>query len=192
MGIRERIILACRQLSETRGFSGVTIDELAAQAGVSKRTIYRYFTSKDEIIEATLDDFMKAMELDMLEIVNSESKPADILTELIKRLIENGRFLLGLPGLTDLQQRYPHLWKKIDEFRLNKLQYMLEVIRQRSDSQIIQETDPRILSAIILAVIQAVINPDFILKNSLTFEETVRQVSWFMMAIIDQGATGAD
>lgn len=186
MGIRERIILACRELSLTRGFYGVTMDELAAQAGVSKRTVYRYFASKDQIIEATLDEFMSAMERDILEIVNTEMNPANMLSALMKRLLESGRFVTGSPGLNDLQQRYPHLWKKIDEFRVGKLRHILEVIRQRSDSEIIRETDPRIMSAIILAVIQAVVNPDFILRNDLTFEDTLRQVSRFMMAAIGQ------
>jgi len=185
MGIRERIIRACRELSVNKGFSGVTIDELAAQAGVSKRTIYRYFNSKDEIIEAALDNFMASMEKELRAIVGTEMKPAEMLTALLTRLTEEGRFLLGVPGLTDLQQRYPHLWRKIDEFRLSKLQYMLDVIRQRSDSHIIRETDPRIMSAIIIAVIKEVVNPEFILRNGLTFEETIRQVSRFMMAIVE-------
>lgn len=189
MGIRERIIWACRELAVNRGFSGVTIDELAAQAGVSKRTIYRYFTSKDEIIEATLDDFMAAMEMELRAIVSTEMKPAEMLSALLTRLTEEGRFLSGVPALTDLQQRYPHLWRKIDEFRFSRLHYMLDVIRQRSDSQIIKETDPRIMLAIIIAVIQAVVNPEFILRNGLTFEETIRQVSRFMMAIIEPKQT---
>jgi len=160
MGIRERIILACRELSATRGFYNTTIDDIAAQAGVSKRTIYRYFDSKDQIIEATLDDFMVTMERELMEMVNSGMKPESILPALIKRLMENGSFVLGLPGLSDLQHRYPQLWKKIDEFRLSKLKFLIEVIRQRGDSRIVQETDPRILSAIILTVIQTVANPD--------------------------------
>jgi hypothetical protein len=91
-----------------------------------------------------------------------------------------------LPGLSDLQHRYPQLWKKIDEFRLSKLKFLIEVIRQRGDSRIVQETDPRILSAIILTVIQTVANPDFILRNGLTFEETISQLSRIMIAIIGQ------
>ncbi|MGE5544981.1 MAG: TetR/AcrR family transcriptional regulator [Bacillota bacterium] len=189
MGIRERIIRACRELSVSRGFSGVTIDELAAQAGVSKRTVYRYFASKDEIIEAAIDDFMATMEKQLRAIVSTEMKPAEMLSALLTRLTEEGRFLLGVPALADLQQRYPHLWRKIDEFRLSRFQYMLDVIRQRSNSQLIQETDPRITAAIIIAVIQAVVNPEFILRNGLTFEETIRQVSRFIMAIIEQNTS---
>ena len=46
MGIRERIIRACQELSVNRGLSGVTMDEVVAHAGVSKRTVYRYFAGR--------------------------------------------------------------------------------------------------------------------------------------------------
>lgn len=58
MEIRERIIAAYSELARLQGFHAVTMDELAVRARVSKRTIYRYFRSKVEIIEATLDAFM--------------------------------------------------------------------------------------------------------------------------------------
>jgi len=186
VGIRERIITACRDLSQVRGFHGVTIDELAARAGVSKRTIYRYFASKDEIIAATVDEFLVEMDRYVNEVIQTGMNPADMLTAIIRRLQENGRFITASPGFSDLQVRYPHLWKRIDDFRMGKVRFMLEVIRQRSNSPLIRETNPQIMSAIILTVVQSVLTPDFIIRNGLTFEETVNQVSRFFLAIMSQ------
>ena len=58
MDIRERIIKACRDLAVEQGLRHFTMDELAQRAGVSKRTVYRYFDSKESIIEASLEQFM--------------------------------------------------------------------------------------------------------------------------------------
>lgn len=55
MDIRERIIKACRDLAVEQGLRGFTMDELAQRAGLSKRTVYRYFDSKQAIIQASLD-----------------------------------------------------------------------------------------------------------------------------------------
>ncbi|MEW6183172.1 MAG: helix-turn-helix domain-containing protein [Bacillota bacterium] len=51
-----------KELAGKKGFHAVTTDELAAAAGVSKRTLCRYFAGKDEIIEAVLDDMITGVE----------------------------------------------------------------------------------------------------------------------------------
>jgi hypothetical protein len=40
--------------------------------------------------------------------------------------------------------------------------------------------------AVILASIQAVLNPDFVLANNLTFEETARQLSKLLLSLTGQ------
>jgi AcrR family transcriptional regulator len=39
MSIRDRIIHSCRDLAGSKGFYSLTVDELAAAAGISKRTL---------------------------------------------------------------------------------------------------------------------------------------------------------
>jgi hypothetical protein len=46
-----------------------------------------------------------------------------------------------------------------------------------ANPSLLQDIDPRVLTAVLTAVIQNVLNPDFILENNLTFEETARQLS---------------
>jgi AcrR family transcriptional regulator len=52
---RERIILAASKLFYAEGVRGVSVDAVAAQAGVTKRTLYYHFKSKDELTAAYLE-----------------------------------------------------------------------------------------------------------------------------------------
>ena len=52
---RSRILEAAYELFYRQGFSGVGVDAVAAAAGVTKRTLYYHFDSKDTLIAAMLD-----------------------------------------------------------------------------------------------------------------------------------------
>jgi AcrR family transcriptional regulator len=65
MGIQERKRRAVRaelsevalQLLTDRDFDSVTVDQIAAAAGVSRRTFFRYFASKEDVVFAFLDQW---------------------------------------------------------------------------------------------------------------------------------------
>ncbi len=56
-GARERILSASRQLFREQGINSTGMDQLCAVAGVSKRTLYQHFVSKDELIAEHLRRF---------------------------------------------------------------------------------------------------------------------------------------
>jgi AcrR family transcriptional regulator len=54
MPTRERIVAAAAKLFYSEGVRAVSVDAIAEKAGVTKRTLYYHFTSKDEVIAAYL------------------------------------------------------------------------------------------------------------------------------------------
>lgn len=55
MEVKERILLKAADLFMRYGIRSVTMDEIAGQLGISKKTIYQFFTDKDEIVEGVVD-----------------------------------------------------------------------------------------------------------------------------------------
>jgi AcrR family transcriptional regulator len=53
---RDRIIAAASKLFYDEGVRSVSVDAVAEKAGVTKRTLYYHFSSKDELVAAYLDD----------------------------------------------------------------------------------------------------------------------------------------
>jgi AcrR family transcriptional regulator len=54
-GTRRRIIDAAYELFYRKGFARVGVDAIAAEAGVTKRTLYAHFDSKDRLLGAVLE-----------------------------------------------------------------------------------------------------------------------------------------
>ena len=57
----EQIIEVARELFHKFGFKKVSMDEIAREAGVTKKTIYRYFDSKEALLEYFIQEELQNM-----------------------------------------------------------------------------------------------------------------------------------
>src|ERR1700759_5292531 len=55
MEVKERILTKAADLFMRYGIRTITMDEIAAQLGISKKTIYQFFTDKDDMVSAVID-----------------------------------------------------------------------------------------------------------------------------------------
>jgi len=69
--IRGELSEVALRLLTDRQFDSLTIDEIAAEAGVSRRTFFRYFTSKEDVVFAFLDQWAVRLAADII------ARPAD-------------------------------------------------------------------------------------------------------------------
>ena len=51
-----RITLCAQRLTDAHGLDGFTVDDLAAAAGVSRRTLFNYFRNKEDLALSGLDE----------------------------------------------------------------------------------------------------------------------------------------
>ncbi|TDF92807.1 TetR/AcrR family transcriptional regulator [Paenibacillus piri] len=59
----ERLLQAAINLISERGYNGVTTEEIATAAGLSEKTLFRYFGTKLNLLEASFDHFHYAEEM---------------------------------------------------------------------------------------------------------------------------------
>jgi mycofactocin system transcriptional regulator len=92
----DRIVEASLELFSRQGFSRTTVDEIAAAAGVGRRTIFRYFGSKNDIV---MGDF--EANLERLRLALAESDPELPTMEALRGAVlrANQRRAEQLPAL---------------------------------------------------------------------------------------------
>jgi AcrR family transcriptional regulator len=85
---REAILQAARRVFLSQGYLGASMDEIAAQARVSKQTIYKHFTDKErlfiEIVVSTVERVSDPVHAEVLALQDSGDPQRD-LTDLARR-----------------------------------------------------------------------------------------------------------
>src|SRR5690349_11807373 len=65
---RARIIGGARKHFFAHGFRNVTMDDIARELGMSKKTLYAHFNSKPELLEAAIHDKLSHLEADLAAV----------------------------------------------------------------------------------------------------------------------------
>jgi AcrR family transcriptional regulator len=93
---RDQIIDTARRLLGERGTTDVPMDEIAAQAGVARSTVYVYFANRDELLRACVQSMYDAMADTIALVVTGDATPMERLRRLmvgvLERIDENPSF----------------------------------------------------------------------------------------------------
>ena len=81
----EQILNVAKKLFTNYGFKKVSMDEIASEAGVTKKTVYTYFSSKEELLKYCIKEELQNMRK---IIENVDSKKLDFL-ETVHQVIYN-------------------------------------------------------------------------------------------------------
>lgn len=102
---RDKIIQSALDLIAERGFHGAPMAEIAEVAGVGAGTIYRYFASKDILIEGLFENLKEKINAYLMEGYQ-ESKPIrERLIHLCTRLVD---FFTAHPLYFSFVEQYFH------------------------------------------------------------------------------------
>ena len=176
--IRGRIMLAASALFFGRGFAKVTVDEVAAELGISKKTLYQHFASKDALLRAVVRELLDTTAADVERLINDDAIDfIDKLTGLMG-LITARVSQISKPFADDLQRHAPALWREVQEFRHTKVMANFGKLIRRGQGLGVfrKDVDPELLTVIYAATIQGVVNPQTLARLPYTASELFHAV----------------
>lgn len=77
--VKESILDATDRLLARFGYRKMTVEDIAAEAGIGKGTIYLYFTSKEEVVLSHIDRIVERLNNRLTEIAQSDAAAAERL-----------------------------------------------------------------------------------------------------------------
>ena len=176
--IKDRIIDAAQKQFLVHGFTKVTMDEIASKIGMSKKTIYKYYPSKAELVCAMSDKIFAEAEIGFRNIVNNTE--IDFLEKLRNTLTLVGLHLskLSRPLIEDIRQNAPQLWEKISDFRKKNIYENFGcLIREgRQKGMFRDDIDEHLLLLIYMNIVENIVNPEILSQLPLTATQAYEAV----------------
>lgn len=143
---KERILLKANELFNRYGLRSVSMDDIATQLGMSKKTLYQYYTDKDELVQAVFDQVLQQNR----ECCLQDKKQAEnaihevfIAFDRVMEMFSN----MSPAVLYDMEKYHPGMYAKFNEFKSGFLFNMIssniergkkeEVYRSEVDTEVI-------------------------------------------------------
>lgn len=103
-------------LFKSKGVKIVTIDEIARQLKMSKKTIYQHFNTKSQLVNSCVSWVLELKEKEILQVLQLKLDPITEMLELGKLNVETFR-MFSKNTLKDLRNFYPEAWSIIEVFK---------------------------------------------------------------------------
>jgi AcrR family transcriptional regulator len=158
---RQRIVDAARAHFFSHGFRSVTMDDLAEELGISKKTLYAHFPGKVDLLEAVLAAKLAGVEATLKRVTRAH--PHDFPATLRELLAGTHRELdeIKPPFVRDMRQKAPDVFKVVERRRAAIIQrYFGKFFVEGQRTGMVRKDVPaKLIIEILLAMVQSIMNP---------------------------------
>jgi len=130
----ERIIQGGEELFLHAGIKSVTMDDIARHLGMSKKTIYHFFSDKNQLVIALVK---KKLDEDECQIQMTTKSSANVIEEMIKMMKYSEEIFsrINPTVIHDMQKYHPEAWLEFQRFKSDVLVKTLEELLTKGIEQ---------------------------------------------------------
>ena len=176
--MRTRVLESAGPLFLSRGFVRVTADEIAEHLGISKATLYKAFSGKEEIVREVVRGILNDMGGRVERLVDDGS--LGFVEKMVALMSFLGTRMARFEPVfvRDLQKHVPGLWKEVEKFRQDKIARNFKIILEsgRREGYFRADVDLDLLLAMFASLVQEFINPAALMRSGRSPAETVESV----------------
>lgn len=160
--VRARVLTTARAQFFAYGYSALLMDELAAELGMSKKTLYVHFPSKDALVAEILQGFVREVRASADALLADPGLSFTVKLHRFSAAMVQ-RFLKMNPHIfRDLQRAAPHIYRQIEELRHRNIPHIFgQLIRQGQATGMVRaDIDPDFAIEFWRPAIQSLMHPD--------------------------------
>jgi AcrR family transcriptional regulator len=179
---RQEIIEKVRELYHRYGIRSVTMDDVVREMGISKKTLYQYFTDKNELVKAVIDCDAKRKHIEHDESLKGASNAIEKMLgfyDFQMKMIRDTN-----PSMIfDLKKYYPEVHRDlVDQKRRIIYNEMLANLRQgKSEGFYRKEMDEEVISRLNLMRVESFINSNVFRPEEILTRDFFKEMFTYHM-----------
>jgi AcrR family transcriptional regulator len=168
--VRQRIVAESRRHFLAHGFRSVTMDDLAQELAMSKKTLYASFPSKMALLEAVILDKFRHIDEELSEITGAVSSDCAGALHRLLACVQRHMEEIQPPFVRDIRRDAPDLFLVVEQRRRDVIQrhFGKVFLEGRRIGFIRHDIPPRLAIEILLGAVQAIMNPPKMEELALT------------------------
>ena len=168
----ERILSESLRLFKKNGIRSVTMDDVAKELGMSKKTIYQYFANKTELVEKVLSHMHDKERIPCIDKDTENMNAIDILLAVSKNVSIQLKDMNPINAY-ELQKYYPTIYR---EFIIRKRDHVFEQVKQNFAQGIAEgiyrnDLDIDLVARLYIQKLVDVHDPEFLESVNFGFEK---------------------
>jgi len=168
--VRRRIIAGARRHFFANGFRHVTMDDLAGELGMSKKTLYAHFPGKNQLLKSVLMNKFDDVEADLARITSRSAADVRAALQQLLALVQRHTDEIQPHFVRDVRRAAPELFQLVEQRRRHIIaRHFGKLFAEgRKAGHIRRDIPARFMIEILLGAVQAVINPPKMAELGLT------------------------
>jgi len=176
--MEERIIEAAGSLIHQYGYRKFTMDDLSKKLGISKKTLYKFYPGKRQLISAVNDHFIARD----LENTKKAMEQDESWLNKIKTIFYISQYSIPARLVSELRYYYPAEWKKAEALRRFKSEQIYALLRE---GERLGELNPALEMAVVVPVLEksleSLLQVDYLQAHDLTISKLLEQISELLL-----------
>ena len=185
-----RILAYVEQRMSSQGVRGLSVEEISAALGMSKKTFYKTFPTKEAMLEELIGRIVGELAGRIDGIAQSPwsfVQKIDGLMTMLGTVYPRMAILLS----EDLYRSAPAVWSRVEEFRHRKIQTVFSALVDQgiAEGSIGRDVNRTVFLLAYLAAIRAVINPRVLVEHPFSAIDAIEQIVriFFTGIMTDEG-----
>jgi len=178
METKERIIVESSNLFKRYGIRSITMDQIAENLGISKRTIYEIFGTKDDLLNACIDYGMKEDEKVSKEIMKNSANIIEAFLTHIKKNIDTMNSISPLFMLDAMKFHSKVFKNKMKEREMSAYNHIIDFIKTgKADGYFKPQINEDIVSKLIIEQFKIIGNDKLFPPNKYSKSEIFENIA---------------